>query len=92
MTIALLFGLIGGTCFAWCGVPVALATWRAGKSVGTPVSVALLILTGGLSMFAYLLLSYGLDWLLAGNYLVEVASWAVVAWYHFLPRRRTVTP
>lgn len=84
-----LLGLIGGFCFAYCGVPLAWATARAGKSIGTPIFTALAIVAGGVSMYAYLLLTYGFDWLLTVNYSVEILSWATVAFYHYWPRIKT---
>lgn len=81
-----LLGLIGGFCFAYCGVPVAIASFSKGGSIGTPVSVAWMILVGAVAMYAYLYLSYGFDWLLAINYSVEALSWGVVLRYHYLPR------
>lgn len=82
-------GIIGGICFAWCGVPAAWSTFKAGRSIGTPVTVAWLILVGAVAMYLYLLATYGLNWLLTVNYSVEAASWAVVVWFHYLPRKRT---
>lgn len=87
MSPVALLGAIGGIAFACCGVPVAWATLRAGKSVGTPVSIALFCILGSLATYAYLLLTYGFNPLLTANYSVEFATWAVVAWYHFFPRR-----
>ena len=81
-----LIGLLGGACFAYCGVPAAWATWRAGRSVGTPVSVAWMIATGGVLMYAYLTILHGFDGVLTLNYSVEVASWLVVVWFHYRPR------
>lgn len=78
-----LLGIIGGLCFAYCGVPTALKTWRAGKSIGTPISVAWMIFLGAVAMYAYLTASYGFDWLLTVNYGVEAFSWLIVVWYHY---------
>jgi hypothetical protein len=80
-------GLLGGLCFAYCGVPTAWRTIRAGCSQGTPASVAWMIFLGGILMFAYLAASYGFDRLLAANYAVETASWGVVVWFHHFPRK-----
>lgn len=87
MSIVEIFGIIGGFCFAYCGVPAAWATWKAGKSIGTPISVASMILVGAITMYIYLLLSYGFNLLLAINYGIEAVSWAVVVYYHFFPRK-----
>ncbi len=81
-----LIGLLGGFCFAYCGVPAAWATWRAGRSVGTPVAVAWMIAAGGVLMYTYLTALHGFDAILTVNYAVEVLSWLVVIWYHYRPR------
>jgi hypothetical protein len=86
MTLLQLLGLLGGALFAGAGIPAAVATWRARRSVGTPISVAWLVIGGTLVMFAYLTASHGLDWVIAVNYAVELASWLVIAWFHYLPR------
>lgn len=82
-----LLAAVGGFCFAYCGVPAAWATVKAGKSIGTPVSVAWSICIGALCMYTYLLLSYGFDWILAVNYGVEFTSWATIVVYHYKGRR-----
>jgi len=82
-----LLGLVGGFFFAACGVPAAFATVRAGRSVGTPISVASMILAGAICMYLYLLLTYGFDWVLAINYAVETASWGTIVAYHYFPRK-----
>jgi hypothetical protein len=81
--ITKLFGLIGGLCFAYCGVPAAYKTVKAGKSIGTPISIAWMITIGAVAMYSYLLLTYGFDTLLAINYFVEAASWGTIVWYHY---------
>jgi hypothetical protein len=82
-----LLGLLGGFCFAYCGVPAAYATWRAGKSVGTPVSIAWMIFLGAVFMYLYLTASYGLDLILTLNYFIEAASWGLIVFYHYFPRK-----
>ena len=89
MTPALikLLGGLGGFCFAYCGVPLAWATVRVGKSLGTPVTTAWGIVIGAICMYGYLLLTYGFDPLLTVNYSVEFLSWALVVFYHYHTRR-----
>lgn len=84
-----LLGILGGLCFAYCGVPAAYATYKAGKSIGTPITVALLITIGTVLMYAYLTASYGFDPILTFNYFVEFVSWAIVSYYHYFPRTNT---
>jgi hypothetical protein len=45
-----------------------------------------MICLGGLLMFWYLTALHGFDLVLTLNYGVEIASWAVVVWYHYRPR------
>ena len=87
MTPLDLVGLLGGACFAYCGVPAAYLTVRKGSSIGTPISVAWMITLGAITMYGYLLARYGFDWVLAVNYAVEFLSWATIVWYHYRPRR-----
>jgi hypothetical protein len=82
-----ILALIGGFCFAYCGVLPAIATAKAGKSVGTPVAIAWMIVVGAVAMYFYLLAEYGFNFLLTINYFVEAASWAVIVFYHYFPRR-----
>lgn len=86
ISLVQLLGIVGGLCFAYCGVPTAIATLRAKKSVGTPVSVAWMIFLGAITMYSYLLGTYGFDLLLAINYAVEAASWGIVVFYHYFPK------
>lgn len=81
-----LLGLLGGLLFAFAAVPSALATFRAGKSIGVPANMAWLILGGVLALFAYLTALHGFDAVLALTYGVEGASWATILRYHYLPR------
>lgn len=87
MTAIQLIGLLGGFCFAYCGVPAAYHTARAGRSIGTPVSVAWMIFAGAVLMYTYLTVLHGFDAILTVNYTVEAASWATVVWFHYLPRK-----
>ena len=76
-------GIIGGCLFAYCGVPTAYMTIKAGKSIGTPVTIAWSIAVGALCMYSYLYLTYGFDLLLAINYSIEFGSWAAIVFYHY---------
>lgn len=82
-----LLGILGGLFFSYCGVPAAWATFKAKRSVGVPIGTAWMIVLGGICMYSYMTLSYGLDWILTINYAVEVASWAVIVWYHYFPKK-----
>jgi C1A family cysteine protease len=85
-----LLGIVGGICFALCGVPAAIGTYRAKNSIGTPISIALAITIGAISMYLYLLLTYGFDLLLALNYSIEVVSWGLIVYYHFFPTKAVI--
>lgn len=87
MGIIEIIGLLGGICFAICGVPVAYQTYKAGRSVGTPMTIAWFILAGTALMYTYLLATYGFDWIIAFSYWTEFLSWALIVWYHYCPRR-----
>ncbi len=80
-------GILGGVCFAYCGVPVAWATLKAGRHLGTPVAVAWMIVIGAILMYAYLYARHGFDPILTLNYSVEAASWAVVIWFRYFGSR-----
>jgi hypothetical protein len=85
----LMLGIIGGCAFAFAAVPAALATWRAGKSIGTPPSIAWAILVGCICLYSYLTEAHGFDPVLAFTYGVEIASWAVILLFHYFPVRRS---
>jgi hypothetical protein len=87
MSLLPIIGLLGGFCFAYCGVPAAWATIKAGKSVGTPVSIAWMIAAGTIFMYSYLFGMYGFDPILTINYAVEGSSWGTIVWYHYNPRK-----
>lgn len=85
-----LLGILGGFCFAYCGVPTAYATIRKGQSVGTPIAVALMIFLGAMAMYGYLLGSYGFDLVLTINYGIEILSWGAISFYHFFPQNKEI--
>jgi len=80
-----LLGILGGICFAYCGVPAALATFKAKRSIGTPIFVALMIVLGSIFMYVYMTATYGLDLILTVNYAVQLLSWGLIVYYHYFP-------
>lgn len=78
-----LWGLIAGAFFAYCGIPAMRRTLKAGKSVGTPIDVAWCIFLGGITMYSYLTIKNGFDWVLAVNYFIEIVSWGIIVRYHY---------
>jgi hypothetical protein len=79
-------GVMGGTAFAFAAVPAAIATFRAGKSIGTPMTIAWAIFIGCILLYTYLTGTHGFDWIISGTYGVETASWATILWFHYVPR------
>ena len=82
-----LLGVLAGACFGLCGVPAAIRCFRVGNANGIPHTTALLIFSGALFMYFYLLVTYGWNVLLFINYAVEILSWGVVLWYHVWPAK-----
>lgn len=76
-----ILGLLGGVFFAYAAVPQAVRTIRAGRHLGTPVSIAVAIVAGTILSYSYLRLAHGFDWIITVNYSVEALSWAVLLFY-----------
>lgn len=74
-------GLVAGSLFAYAAVPSAIRTVRAGKHLGTPLDIIAAITGGTVLMYAYLVTTYGWNWVLALNYGIECASWSVLLFY-----------
>lgn len=81
MNLLPILGLLSGACFAWAAVPSAFRTFKAGKTLGTPLDIMVTIFVGTLLMFTYLTAAHGFDWVLAVNCTVEAASWGVLLYY-----------
>lgn len=82
-----LLGILGGICFALAGLPAAYQSFKAGKSVGTPVTIAWLTMLGTIFMYLYLLASYGFDPILTVNYTTGAVSWGIIVYYHYFPKK-----
>ena len=80
-------GLLGGLCFAYAGIPSAIATHKAGKSIGISLLTSWLILLGTILLYIYLYIKSGFDWIITVNYSVEALSWAVIIRYHYFPTK-----
>ena len=80
-------GVLGGFAFAFAAVPQAVATCRAGKSLGTPLSIAWAIFVGCICLYTYLTGAHGFDLLLTLVYSVETISWATLLWFNYFPRK-----
>ncbi len=81
-----IMGLLGGLCFAYAGVPAAIATFKAGKSIGISVLTAWLIFAGTVFLYVYLFARNGFDPIITLNYFVEAVSWITIIKYHYFPR------
>lgn len=81
-----LLGIIGNLAFGFGCVPVAWKTAVAGRSVGTPVSLAWTLVIACLAFYTYMLGTYGLDPFIAVIAIVETLSWLIVLRYHYAPR------
>ena len=84
-------GLVGNLCFGLGCVPTAYRTLVAGKSVGTPVSLAWLLTSACATFYTYLLGTYGWNWLTGPLGVVETAAWAIVLILHYFPSPRPPT-
>ena len=80
-------GIAGGAAFAFAAVPAAATTFRQGRTMGTPVSIAWAIFAGCILLYSYLTAKHGFDIILALVYGVETASWSVIIWFHYFPWR-----
>ena len=81
-----LLGVAGTLAFAWACVPTAWRTFRAGRSIGTPVGLAWNIWIACLLFYGYLIAQYGFDPFLLACTIAEVLSYSVVIWLHYFPR------
>jgi hypothetical protein len=83
-----LLGLLGGSFFTYCGIPVAWATFRAGRSIGTPIVLGWCIPAGVICTYAYIILTYGFDTVITVNDSIEFMSWTTILFYHYFPKNK----
>ena len=79
-------GILGGFCFAYCGVPAAWTAWKLKRNPGIPISTAWMITLGGILMYTYLTVKNGFDWILLINYTIETLSWGLIVWLTYFPK------
>lgn len=82
-----LLGIAGNLLFAYACLPTAWVTWRAGRSIGTPIGLSINIWAACVTFYAYTVGTYGFDpmiWVCGG---VEIAAYSVVIFYHYFPRQ-----
>ena len=80
-------GTLGGICFAVAAEPSAVRVARAGKNVIVPHSLAWAVLSGLSFTITYIFLALRFDLLLALSFGTEIASYVVILWYTYHPRR-----
>ena len=85
-----LLGLIGGALFAFAALPAVIRTIKAGKSLGTPVDISLVICLGTVVQYLFLLLSYGFSTVLFCNYLAGFVCWVILLYYGVFKKNVTV--
>lgn len=86
-----LFGLLGNVCFGSACVPTAYNTWKAGKSVGTPASLAWMLAVGCIGAYVYFVGTYGWNSLVVPLGVVETGSWLTVLRYQYFPTANRFT-
>lgn len=80
-------GALGGFLFSTACIPMAMKTWRLGRGIGTPRSTIWTFIGATLLTSIYLVGKVG-QWQPATLFLEsEVASWCVVAWFEYFPRK-----
>jgi uncharacterized membrane protein YraQ (UPF0718 family) len=73
-----LAGTIGALLLVWCGVPLLIATVRAGHARGVSGAFLAAWLAGELLVGAYVLAAPRVDWLLGANYACNALIVAIV--------------
>jgi hypothetical protein len=73
--------ILGGLLFAYAAIPQTIKTIRAGKSLGTPNDISIVVLSGTVIMYTYLTAAHGFDIFLTINYVIEALSWGILLFY-----------
>lgn len=81
-----LIGAAGSILFATACVPVAWATWRLGRSVGTPVSTVWTFVLATLLFTIYLAAKVGVTQIPTVLLFIEFVCWGVALKFHYFPR------
>ena len=81
-----LFGWLGCVCFAFCGVPQALKSYKDGHSFGMTHSFIALWLSGEVFYIGGTLLKFGWVHWIMWNCLTNTVSIFVIAYYRVCPR------
>jgi len=79
-----IIGWLGSFCFAVCGIPQAIKTWKLGSADEISWLFLLLWLTGELSMIVYVWPKQ--DYPLLFNYLGNLACLLVILRFKLIPR------
>lgn len=87
MDIFVLIGIIGGTCFAFSGLPQAIKSLREGHSDGISHGTVWLWLIGEACMLIYAIRFYTSDLVLIANYTANLVLIGIVAKYKYMKRK-----
>lgn len=90
MTLVTLLGVLGNALFIVAALPEAVATIKAGKALGTPLSLIVMVLLGFIAMFWYTYLKLGFDWVLATNYGAQFIVWFILLFYRLFRNKKSV--
>jgi len=91
MQVIDILGLVGTSLFAISGVPTAWQSWSLKETKHIPVTTQWAVFIGASSMLTYLLAKFGFDWIVLGDYVVTILSWAVILWFHYFPKKQATS-
>jgi uncharacterized protein with PQ loop repeat len=80
-------GWIGGLLLAFCGLPMAIKSFRDGNSDGVSKLFLVMWLLGEIALLVYVLIKHGFDLPLVTNYLLNIAFISIIGYYVIKPRR-----
>lgn len=82
-----LIGWLASICFAVCGLPQAIESWKHGHSIGVSSLFLWLWFSGEVLMMLYIPNKHGWDWPLMLNLILNTSFICVIIWYKYFPRR-----
>ena len=82
-----LIGIAANIAFMVACLPTAVETIKTGRSIGTPIGLALNIMIACLLYYTYTFFSYAHDPLVWFSGVLEVPCYSAVIWYHYFPRK-----
>ena len=84
-TLLSVVGWVGALLLAFCGLPQALHSWRAGSSDG--VTWGLISMWGLGEVFTIVYVFPRMDWPLLFNYSANIVFISVIMWFKVFPKR-----